>query len=95
MLQAYQQAEQSLFGDFVTRYRLLTITPSLIDLASALAQRQTLRGYDAVQLAAGLTLNNLLTQAQLPSPTFLSADDDLLQAAQNEGLNTDNPNRYP
>ena len=50
---------------------------------------------DAVQLAAGLTLNAILLQTQRPPLTFLSADVHLIQAAQNEGLTVDNPNLHP
>jgi len=50
---------------------------------------------NTVQLAAALTLNSVLTQAQLPPLTFIVADDDLLKAGQDEGLITDNPNWHP
>lgn len=73
----------------------MEIDQVLVDLAVELTKRQKLRGYDAVQLAAALTLNNVLTQTQAPSLTFVVADDDLLQAAQGEGLATDNPNLHP
>lgn len=91
----HQVAEQYLLDGFTQIYRLITIEPALIDLASVLAKRQGLRGYDAVQLAAGMTLKNLVVQSTLPAPVFISADENLLQAAQNEGLQTDNPNRHP
>ena len=35
-----------------------------------------------------------LAQAQLPPLTFIAADDDLLDAAQREGLITDNPSLH-
>jgi len=88
----YQQAEQDLLHDFAYIYSVVDIDESLVDLASDLAKRQKLRGYDAVQLAAGLTLNSILLKTQHPSLTFLSADVHLIQAAQNEGLAVDNPN---
>jgi len=68
------------------------IDQTLVDLAVDLTQRHKLRGYDAVQLAAALTLHGLLTQAAVVPLMFVAADDDLLEAARGEGLATDNPN---
>ena len=90
----YQQAEQDLLHDFAYVYAIVDIDEPLIDLATDLAKRQKLRGYDAVQLAAAVTTNQLLLQSQLAPLTFLSADAELLQAAQNENLQVDNPNLH-
>ena len=81
--------------DSAHQYLLVEVNQLLVDLAVELTKRRKLRGYDAVQLAAALTLNDLLTQAQFSPLTFVAADDDLLDAAQGEGLGTDNPNRHP
>ncbi len=51
-------------------------------------------GYDAVQLAMALIANEALTAAGLSRFTFVAADDDLLAAADAEGLLTNNPNLY-
>jgi len=91
----YAGVLQDLDHDFAHQYLLLEIDQALVDLAVNLTRRRRLRGYDAVQLAAALTLNNVLTQAKLPPLTFIAADDNLLQAAQDEGLLSDNPNRHP
>lgn len=91
----YTEALQDLTHDFTHQYVLVEIDQALVDLAVDLTTRQKLRGYDAVQLASALTLNNVLTQTQRPPLTFIAADDDLLQAAQDEGLSTDNPNLHP
>ena len=48
--------------------------------------------YDAVQLASALLITRTVTDAGLTAPTFLAADDRLLDAAQAERLPTDNPN---
>lgn len=53
-----------------------------------------LRGYDAVQLAAALELNSILLAAELAPATFVAADDELLSAAQKEGLLIANPNDH-
>lgn len=91
----YAIALQDLTHHFVYQYLILDTNQAIVDLAVDLTQRQKLRGYDAIQLASALTLNNVLTQAQSIPLTFVAADDDLLQTAQNEGLSTDNPNLHP
>ncbi|MBM3240054.1 type II toxin-antitoxin system VapC family toxin [Candidatus Poribacteria bacterium] len=58
-------------------------------------RRHALRGYDAVQLAAAILINGCLLKNQLPSLTFISADNRLRMAAVAEGLIADNPNFHP
>jgi len=91
----YTQALQDRAYDFARQYLMVEIDQTPVDLAVDLTQRQKLRGYDAVQLAAALTLRELLTQASFVPLTFVAADDDLLEAARGEGLATDNPNQHP
>jgi predicted nucleic acid-binding protein len=74
---------------------LVDADETLVDLAVDLTKRQKLRGYDAIQLVAALTLNDLLMQASLAPLTFICADEDLVRSAQGEGLATDNPNLHP
>lgn len=90
----YQSAEQDIQHDFAHEYMLIAIDLPLIDLAGVLAKQHTLRGYDAVQLAAAVTLNQVLSGSNLPGLTMLSADTNLLPAAQNQGLLVDNPNLH-
>ena len=80
--------------DCNTQFTLVPANRRVIDLAVMLAQRHRLRGYDAVQLAAGLTANDDLTASGHASLTFVTADNDLLLAAQGEGLPTENPLDY-
>jgi len=91
----YQQALADLAQDFAHEYMLVPVDVTLIETAVLLTTRQRLRGYDAVQLAAAQTIQATLSAAQLSPLIFLSADTDLIAAAQNEGLLTDNPNLYP
>ena len=93
-LNNYQLAEQDLQRDFSRQYMLIAIDLPLIDLAGSLAKQHALRGYDAVQLAAAVTLNQVLHQSSLPLLTMICADVDLLRAAQNQGLLTDDPNLH-
>ena len=60
----------------------------------SLAQRYTLRGYDAVHLAAALELQAAQQSLQAPPLTFVSADAEQIQAAQAEGLLVEDPNNY-
>jgi predicted nucleic acid-binding protein len=60
----------------------------------ALAETLGLRGYDALQLAAGREINALCIASSLPPLTFVSADKELNAAAASEGLLIKNPNDY-
>jgi len=60
-----------------------------------LSEIRGLRGYDAVQLATALELENRFSANNLSSIIFISADNHLNQAAQTEGLTVDNPNNHP
>jgi hypothetical protein len=51
-------------------------------------------GYDAVHLACALALNRPLIENEMSPLIFVSADADLLDAAQAENLPTENPNDY-
>jgi uncharacterized protein len=77
--------------DAAQRFLVFPTDRPVIDQAVQLTRRHRLRGYDAVQLAAGLLANqDLLAQGRAPL-VLVSADNDLLAAAQAEGLATDNP----
>lgn len=78
-----------------TEYRLISNTRAVLDRAVNLTQNYRLRGYDAVQLATALVVNDALVAAGFPALVFVASDNDLLAAARGEGLSTDNPNRYP
>ena len=59
------------------------------------AETLGLRGYDAVQLAAGREINALCIATRLPPMIFISADNELNAAAASEGLLIEYPNDYP
>jgi uncharacterized protein len=90
----YESALADLLRDAGERYRLVAVGPTLIDSAIQLTRRQKLRGYDAIHLACALALNRPLVNDGLPPLTFIAADDNLLAAAQSEGLAVDNPNEH-
>jgi predicted nucleic acid-binding protein len=82
-------------GDCAERYRLVATERTIIDRAVDLTQGHCLRGYDAVHLATAIAMNTELLRKQLPPLIFVAADNDLLNAAETEGLPTENPNLHP
>jgi uncharacterized protein len=60
----------------------------VLDLAANLALQHILKGYDAVQLASGILLRNILADAEI---IFVSNDQQMLRAARAEGLVTEDP----
>jgi predicted nucleic acid-binding protein len=81
-------------SDLQSEYQVVEITQSIINSAMALAEPLGLRGYDAVQLAAGCEINALCIASRLPPVIFVSADNELNAAAASEGLLIENPNDY-
>lgn len=77
--------------DIDHQYRIIEITPTLLQEARILADTQALRGYDAVQLAAALTINAELIAVELQELIFVSSDNELNAAAQSKGLRVENP----
>jgi len=71
------------------------VTQALANRAMLLAETHGLRGYDAMQLAAGLELNDRILLGGLAPIVLISADSDLNAAAILEGLLGDNPSGYP
>lgn len=82
-------------NDWQTEYQIIEITESIIISGMTLAQTYGLRGYDAVQLAAGCAVNVLCIANSLPPMVFVSSDNELNVAASSEGLIVENPNMHP
>lgn len=68
---------------------------ALINEAARLAKEHYLRGYDAIQLATALQVDNERQSIGVTPLIFVSADTDLNKAAQSEGLSVENPDNYP
>jgi uncharacterized protein len=81
--------------DWQTEYRLVEVTESLVDRATALAEQHGLRGYDAMHLAAALAVGDVLTAQDQGTLTFVSADDEQRAAAAAAGLRVIDPNISP
>lgn len=77
-----------------TEYMMVPADTLILDRALGLTQKYRLRGYDAVQLAAALVVNDQFQDNDLPGVTFVAADHDLIAAAISENLTTENPNQH-
>ncbi len=76
-------------------YFVLDATGPVTERAMDLASAHGVRGYDAVHLAAALTMQDRRIAMDLSPITFISADDDQRGVASIEGLLVENPNAYP
>ena len=74
-----------------TEYRLVGMTPAIVDRAVQLTQSHRLRGYDSIQLATAIIAHQSLIDAGLSGLVFVTADTDLIIAAERESLLSENP----
>lgn len=85
-------------GDFLsfveTDYEMVELSDAVLLEAQRLLETHPLRGGDAIQLASALLANTQLQSAKLPVLIFLASDARLLTAANNEGLQTDDPQNH-
>ena len=81
--------------NFAGSFNKADLTDSIVSEAVRLAEHYTLRGYDAVQMATALETNRKRLSDGLSALIFVSADAELNDAAQAEGLVVENPNNYP
>ncbi|MGI8467941.1 MAG: type II toxin-antitoxin system VapC family toxin [Pyrinomonadaceae bacterium] len=79
---------------FAKRFFAVDLTDLLINEAINLTEKYALRGYDAVQLATALETNRKRLNDDLSALIFVSADNELNNAAKAEGLSVENPNNY-
>jgi hypothetical protein len=77
----HQSAKRGV-ASLVDQLAIVKVSESLIAEAADLAEQQALRGYDAVHLAAALTVG---------ATVMASADRELCQAAERRGLHVANP----
>ena len=90
-----RRALRAFLRHFRRSYTKIEVSDAVVDLAMDLTQRHPLRGYDAIQLASALIMDMDLRRVSRPGLTFVSADNVLCEAAELEGLFTENPNNYP
>jgi len=91
----FEKAVKNILDDTSKKFLIGAIDQRAIQLAVALIRRHPLRGYDAVQLASGLLLNEAIVAAAEQPLVFVTADKSLLAAAQAENLQTEDPNNHP
>ena len=86
-------------ADFSKDFSTVETVPKIISQAVYLADKHSLRGYDAVQLSSALEIYTKLINFKINFSssifTFVSADNELNLAASVEGLTVENPNDYP
>ncbi len=87
-------------NDLENQYEPLSVTDSLLKTAMGLPEKHKLRGYDAVQLAAALIISTQSAQQGIPATgvpplVLVASDNELLDAAQAEGLSVDDPRDHP
>ena len=80
--------------DAEEQYYVIRVTKPICLRAGNLCRSYKLRAYDAVQLATALIMNERLIIDRRTSLIFVSADVDLLNVAEAEGLDIQNPNAY-
>ena len=73
---------QAELAEFVDDLHLVEVTAELIEKAAKLAETESLRGYDAVHLAAALFVEAAI---------LTSADSALCEAAERQGMHVANP----
>lgn len=81
--------------DSQNQYQVIEVTEPLIAQAMVFAEKHRLRGYDAVQLAAAVRVNQAHLSAGLSAVMLISSDVPLNAAAQAEGIRIDDPTGHP
>ena len=93
-LQDFVSARDMFRSDCLDDYQVMPPSLAIVDQTCALLERYPLRAYDATRLATAIGAQEFLTRKEYSPVTFLSADDDLNDAAKAEDLTVDNPNRH-
>ncbi len=86
---------QTFRRDVAEHLRVMRLTEGLLDSAEAVAMKHRLRAYDAIHLASALELRDVATSEPGVEIVIVSADDEILTAAQVERLGSANPLSYP
>lgn len=80
--------------DIERTFRVIEVNGALVDLGIEVARKRALRGYDCVQLAAALMANRARQSAGLDELVLVTADKELLAAAEAEGMKVEDPNGH-
>jgi uncharacterized protein len=79
---------------FKSKFHSAVIDARVVEEGMRLAETNGLRGYDSIQLACALAVNEELVAMGSPPINFISADAALNLVAQQEGLMVDDPNNH-
>lgn len=90
----YDNAVRRFEREWGIRYFKADVTDQLVEDGIALTKKYGLRGYDAVQLAAGRAVTSRRSVSGLSPLIFVSADHDLINAALAEGFVVENPDNH-
>jgi predicted nucleic acid-binding protein len=93
-LEEARRAAYNFRQDWMFQYLILEVSAGVASQAMELAEKHGLRGYDAVHLAAALSLQQIRNTMELDPITFVSADDHQRKAAAAEGLLVDDANAH-
>ena len=72
--------------EYPKQISIANISDELLDYAAALAEQHALRGYDAVQLAAAMSIHRSLIGSDMNGLELVSSDSELNTAGRIEGL---------
>ena len=88
-------AVRKLFAyDWLNQYRIIELEQDVATRAGQLVQQYVVRAYDSVQLASALSVYPCFAKPDHEIFTFVCADDRLLQVAEGEGMQIENPNNF-
>ncbi len=91
----FSQARQDFAEDYIEFFSRHPVTEPVIQLAMQLIENHPLRGYDSVQLATAVYIQNALRMFNGREVIFVGSDRVLNNAARNEGLTVINPAEQP
>jgi uncharacterized protein len=86
--------------DFTSQYQLVEVTDQVVSRAMDLIENYKLTGFDAVQLAAAMEINDELlalgmSGVGVSALTIVCGDSDINKAAGAEGLVVEDPESHP
>ncbi len=90
----FELAVKNMLRDTFEAFNVVELNQPIIQRAVDAIRRHPLRGYDAVQLACALALNDALAAAGEEPLIFVTADKILLASAKAEGLQIEDPNSH-
>lgn len=88
-------------SDFSSQYFIIEMKADILTSAMDLADKYTLKGYDAVQLATAMMIDDQIKKTGLsamltvPSLTLVCSDKQLLAAASATSLSVEDPQLHP